>query len=206
MGASGSTRRWATLWRTLSIPNNLPAPPLAKPTDATLDQFEAEMGFRLPHTYRSFIKVFGPGVLAWDYRIFAPGYAEQGDSVDLAIFNAQIKETLAKKHGYQQLDDPTQARRVIFFCRVGGGNLVGWDPVDVRDRRWREYGIYEWGRDVALKCVAGSFTEFIDDVCFSKANSRIPSGYTQEELGTRREFIPAIDLVSTRPKEKRRRE
>jgi hypothetical protein len=206
MRKSGSVRRWQALWRTLSIPDQSHLKALPRPTDVMLDRYESETGFRLSLSYRAFIKVFGPGVLAWDYRIFAPGYTQQGDAVDLAIFNAQIKDTLAKKQGYQQLTDPTQARRVIFFCGVGGGNLVGWDPADVRDRRWREYGIYEWGRDVALKCVARSFTEFIDDVCFSKANLQMPSGYSREELGTRREFIPACDLVSTRSKEERRQE
>jgi hypothetical protein len=199
MQKAGGMRRWTALRRTLSIPDNLPAPPLAKPTDATLDRFEAETGFRLPHSYRSFIKVFGPGTLAWDYRIKAPGYPEQGEDVDLGTFNARIKQTLTKKQAWQQLADPTQARRVVFFCALGGGDLVGWDPEDIRDRRRREYGIYSWGRKVALEFVAGSFTEFIADVCFSEANLRIPPGYKEEELGTRREFIPAVDLAAMNP-------
>jgi hypothetical protein len=123
MGIGGGIRRWTALRRTLSIPDHPHLKPLPKPTDASLDQFEAESGFRLPHSYRSFVKVFGPGVLAWDYDVRAPGYPEQGVDVDLATFNAHIKETLTKKQVLRQFEDPTQVRRVVFFCRQGNGNL-----------------------------------------------------------------------------------
>jgi hypothetical protein len=193
MARAGGMRHWAALKRTLVIPDNPNLKPLAKPTDETLDRYEAETGFRLPRSYCSFIKVFGPGVLAWDYRIVAPGYPEQGWAVDLAAFNAECHRPLADKRVLRQFKDPAQVRRVVFFCRPGDGDLVGWDPEDVRDKQWHEYGIYEWGREEALGFVAASFTEFIEDVCLSAASLRLAPKQVAE-LGTRREFLPEYDL------------
>ncbi len=193
MARAGGMQHWAALKRTLAIPANPDLKPLAKPTDESLDRYEAETGFRLPHSYRSFIKVFGPGVLAWDYRIVAPGYPEQGWAVDLAAFNAVPHAALKDKRVLRQFKDPAQAQRLVFFCRPGDGDLVGWDPEDVRDRRWHEYGTYEWGRGDALGFVAASFTEFIENVCLSEANLRLTPEQVAE-LGTRREFLPEYDL------------
>jgi hypothetical protein len=75
--------------------------------------------------------------------------------------------------------------------------LVGWDPADIQDGRGREYGIYEWGRGDALRYVAGSFTEFIEDVCLSEDNLRLTPEQVAE-LGTRREFLPEYDLGAAR--------
>ena len=193
MAKAGGMRHWAALKRTLAVPDNPNLKPLAKPTDETLDRYEAETGFRLPHSYRSFIKVFGPGKLAWDYQIAAPGHPEQGWIVDLAAFNAVPHESLKDKRVLRQFKDPAQVQRLVFFCRPGNGDLVGWDPEDVRDKRWHEYGIYEWGRGDALGFVAGSFTEFIEGVCLSEANLRL-TPEQEAELGTRREFLPEYDL------------
>ncbi len=193
MAKAGGMRHWAALKRTLTVPDFPNLKPLAKPTDETLDRYETTTGLRLPHSYRSFIKVFGPGKLAWDYQIAAPGFSEQGWVVDLVKFNAVPHQALREKRVLRQFKNPAQVQRLVFFCRPGDGDLVGWDPEDVRDRRRHEYGIYGWGREDALGFVAASFTEFIEDICLSEANLLLTPEQVAE-LGTRREFLPECDL------------
>ena len=81
----------------------------------------------------------------------------------------------------------------MFFCRSGTGDLIGWDPTDLQDRRQREYGIYEWGRGDTSRKLADSFPQFIEEVCLSEANLHPPS-WDFKELGTRRTFFPAYDV------------
>ena len=128
MARAGGMRHWAALKRTLAIPANTDLKPLPKPTDEILDGYESATGLRLPHSYRAFIKVFGPGTLAWDYVIVAPGYTDQRWTVDLAAFNAVPHATLKDKRVLRQFKDPAQVQRLVFFCRPGDGDLVGWDP------------------------------------------------------------------------------
>src|SRR5262249_39255682 len=104
-----------------------------------------------------------------------------------------IRERSGFEHSLRYFSNPDQIRRTVFFCRTGGGNLIGWDPTDIRDERRRECGIYEWGRQETMTKLAESFSRFIDEVCLSPENLDIP-GWDYDELGTRRMFDPCCDL------------
>ena len=46
--------------------------PSTEELDATLDDYEARAGFRLPLAYREFVHWFGPGALSSWFKIAAP--------------------------------------------------------------------------------------------------------------------------------------
>jgi hypothetical protein len=88
--------------------------------------------------------------------------------------------------------DPERIRRLVFFCREQGGDLIGWDPEDVRDPRGREYGVFRYGRANTAEELADSFAGFVERVCLAGENINIPG--RDASLGTRRSFDPAVDL------------
>jgi hypothetical protein len=142
---------------------------VSTPGPASLDEYEAATGSRLPESYRQFILRFGPGELAEKFTIAAPGYSEHRSSqrIDLAVMNRRFQD-LPDDFFASGWDDPRQARRLILFCeRTGGADYCGWDPEDVRDPAAPEYGIYAlWHGDRRVMNVAGSFHEFIEDYLF----------------------------------------
>jgi hypothetical protein len=166
--------------------------PLPKVTDAALDEFEKKIGVPLPLSYRSFIKLFGPGELAWKYRIYAPGDPRLNPFVEIASYNQSIAKDLAKP-GFKNWKDLPRLKRMIFFCRTDEAEWIGWDTEDVRDRKKHEYGIYTTTRHREVKELADSFEDFILNVCLSKSNLNIP-GWDVEELGPRNIFDPAGDI------------
>lgn len=186
-----SIRQWQKLFKDLEIRKS-GLPSLVKPTDSILDHFEKETGFLLPRGYRDFIKVFGPGVLAWSYRILAPGYPEQGDSVDLVQFNQSAKKQFTKRF-LKTTKMPEQILRTVYFVRRSGGDLIGWDPEDIQNVKNHEYGVYLLGGGPGMEKIANSFECFIKEVCLSEENLKIPPD-VEEELGTRYIFEPIPDL------------
>jgi hypothetical protein len=191
MTVASETRRWESLWRTLVIRENTILPTLPRPTDATLNRFEQDTGFRLPQSYRAFAKVFGPGELAGDYHFFFPGYPGNEHS-DLAAVNARIRVRAPGGPDFESFissfcRDPEQVRRMVIFCGTGHGDWVGWDPEDVRDRRNCEYGIYQWHGEQPSK-VADSFVQFVEEFCLATI------GLGDEMLRIRQLFIPDSDL------------
>jgi len=201
MSEIAGIRKWKALYRSLDAREQPHLKPLPKPTDAMLDEFESRSGFTLPLSYRAFIKVFGPGELAWEYRMFAPGYPHQSEMIDLEKFNADFRKPFADtehpritKRLLEQYKDGQRLFRAVVFCRTGTGDLICWDPADVRDGRQREYGIYQLARKDFVEPLAVTFPEFIEDVCLSEANLH-PRHWDDKEFGTRRAFFPEYDTT-----------
>jgi hypothetical protein len=142
---------------------------LPRPSDDDLNRYERESGFRLPLSYRAFVKVFGPGELGGDFRLRAPGYPDHPHA-DLGRSNAEIRAGLTKTF-LSLFNDPDRVARMVFFCAPGGGDWIGWDPEDIRDAELHEYGIYEIG-DEEMEKVADSFPQFIEEVCLGPGNYR----------------------------------
>src|SRR5205085_8927147 len=90
---------------------------LAKPTEAALKAFERRTKVKLPQSYRCFIKVFGPGELAYEYRFLAPGYPKHPDYIDMVKFNEDTKKRLTKDV-LKSYRDPERIERLLFFCRT----------------------------------------------------------------------------------------
>lgn len=182
---------WRKLRRDLTVSDN-GLPSVKRPTVAKLKQWEKETGLLFPASYKAFIRVFGPGVLVWSYRIMAPGYPEQGDSVDLAKFNESAKNQFSKSV-LRGMRDSERVCRVIYCVRTDAGDLIGWDPEEPTDRQLPEYAMYKFGRADHMERVADSFGLFIDDTVLSKVNLAIRPE-EEEELGTRYLFEPTPDL------------
>jgi hypothetical protein len=185
---------WLDLYRSVVIREREQAMPLPKPTVQMIADFERRTQFALPRGYIDFLKVFGPGELAWEYDIKAPGYPERGEAVDLETYNANLHERLKQSFRFLRLkEDVDRAVRMIFFCRTGAGESVGWDPLDVQDPDNQEYGIYLFTRTPSVVTLACTFEEFIENVCLGDVNLNIP-GWDVEECGPRRAFDPAYAL------------
>jgi hypothetical protein len=183
---------WIALYDSIPIKTCRRGKPLPKPTDQLIAAFEQRSHCKLPTGYKDYIKVFGPGELAWEYQILAPGYADQGDLVDLELFNRKLHSVFTDDFLVHRAD-PDQVVRMLYFCRTGSGEAIGWDPLDVQDCISMEYGIYLLARDDrSLRKLADSYEDFIEDVCLGNENINIP-GWDEGELGPRRSFEPVCE-------------
>jgi len=185
--------QWRVVYRSLAIQEQPQFKPLHRLNNQLLDDYEKRSGFILPRSYRCFIKVFGPGELTCKYEFCAPGYPDQPEMIDLEKFNEDLKSQMTKST-LKRFSDPERIQRLVFFCRTGEGDLIGWDPSDVQNAPTREYGIYCWGRANAAKLIAKSFDQFINSVCLSEKNLN-PRGWDEAELGPRRNFRPEYDIL-----------
>jgi hypothetical protein len=174
-------KNWKDLYRSLTIERPSEGV-LPKPTEIAIKSFEKKQKLKLPSTYRSFIKVFGPGELAWEYRLTAPGYSEQRWTIDLEKFNAQVKGQLTK-HALKKYSSPERALRMLYFCRSSAGDLIGWDVTEISNPKTHDYSIYVLSGPGSPKKLVDSFSEFINDVCLGKDNVNISGS-----------FDPASDL------------
>ncbi len=121
--------------------------------------FEEAHSMILPDDYKAFAAKFGAGILAENYIIYVPGCNRSPD-LDLAYWNKachKFDEELALRFpGNKQIP------RLIHFCSTYMGDLIGWDPLDVRDAKKHDYAIYGLPRnDDLLVEVAPSFREFV---------------------------------------------
>jgi hypothetical protein len=183
-------RQWKALYSTLQIityPNSC----LPTPTDDQLDAFEAAVHFQLPNSYRSFLKIFGAGELACDFKILAPGYPA-ATGYNLQQFNDDPTMHFSSD-SLQVFENPEQVEWLVYFSYTETSELIGWGPEDVRQPRQHEYGIYEVGRSCTLQLIAVSFSEFVTQVCLSEENLH-PPGWNDEKFGSRRRFQPAYDV------------
>ena len=164
-----------------------------KPNSETLDEFEIISGFQLPQSYRDFICIFGPGELGQRFRIHAPGYKRPNHNWDLWQF---IKDYRVWKRDFFNTYQAEQHARLMVFCDTIGGDLIGWDPEDVRHRDNREYGIYFWPhnyREASL--IATSFDVFIRDFCLGVGYFRFWKMEPEWDLDDEQQsFSPASDL------------
>src|SRR5262249_11093452 len=105
---------WVGVYRDIAVlllPIEQYAP---KPSAVDLDSFDQAFSFRLPHVYREFIQVFGPGVLqvrggdglGLDVVFWAPECDEP--AYDMTSMNVNTRGLLDKK--YQQ-----HLSRLVFF-------------------------------------------------------------------------------------------
>lgn len=171
------------------------------PTDSALDAYETRSRFRLPLSFRSFVKLFGPGQLAFDFSIRAPGYVKSAEEclsnsayplVDIDCFNRDLRgEGPLRPDVLGEYTDPDgRIGRLIFFADNTAGDLVGWDPQELIDAEAVESAIYMvLGEEMSLRFVANSFFQFIDTICYEKPSSgAAPSGREEPDY---RVFRPA---------------
>lgn len=189
---------WQKVYNSLDVSVPEWTPIAEKPTQETLDEFEHLTGVRLPLSYRNYIQVFGPGELGQEFRIFAPGYeslGEHANSSDLWTFNASKEPLRSDPKIHQYYDDQERISRLLFFASTDGGEIIGWDPLDVRDKGSCEYGIYILLNDrKSPELLAESFTSFVHDVCLGNGYFRFFTEETEwdDTMGSQRVFWSAV--------------
>ena len=163
MAERAGISEWRRLYQKLTAERSVeyePYHPGADAVKAAAKRFESDAGCRLPRSYTTFSQVFGPGELGGYYRICIPGDEKCG--YDLATEHALARETHSPSDSYEQGE---LLGRLLYFATTIGGEFVGWDPLDVTDSTGPEYRVYYVTRRPTAKAVAGSFPEFVSEIC-----------------------------------------
>ncbi len=123
--------------------------------ESGLDRAEAELGFPLPASYRSFCLACGAGLACGSVRIAIPSPVETADLVTrselIAHSIAAVLETRDGARFEVEGDDPTVVERAAFFGETEAGAFLFWDVVPGEDGGPREYEI--WVMDADLESV-----------------------------------------------------
>jgi uncharacterized protein (TIGR02996 family) len=135
----------------------------ARPSVEDLDAFEAAHHFRLPASYRAFIRVFGPGEFSTSLQIYSPGasLSEMGERQDRFARMVGNVDFLTNTQ--------TQAEPIAHMVCLGedihiGTRYYGWDYEDVRNPATHEYAIRRYDSEGhSCPIVAASFSEFVND-------------------------------------------
>ena len=165
-------------------------------SDAALETCEAALAFRLPTSYRLFMKTFGPGEIFDYFKIYGPGFPPghpSRDGLDLTA-RAEWRKRIAGD-SFKYYDDPALAARVITFCSTLDGHNFGWDPLEKPSETefGSESSIYAVPRlDNDMPRVAKSFKEFIVDFCQNGRDSEVFGGKPWQPDKKFRPFCQAI--------------
>ena len=139
-----------------------------------IDALETQLGFRLPPSYKAFLRVFGPGGVRSNFFSIAAPSGPWNPNAD------EMTRTVRKSIDYLGYDFVTEEHarlepisRMIFFCKDFGGNQFGWDPDAPRDSEAGEYAVLEWPRGWDyVEEAAASFPEFFLDVLLRDVKRR----------------------------------
>jgi hypothetical protein len=179
---------WQAFYDSLAIVQTY-GEPVPKPTVAQLDQFEAEVGFRLPQSYRSYITVFGPGeLLGQRWKIAAPGYQAIAEWWDLARFHQVYNPSIWLPNHF-----PVSRHDCIRRCFYFGfqeQDAFGWDLGEVTDAATSEYAVYHMTADMEVLRVADSFRRFVEWTV-ERMGDDPDEEWDEEEYGPQMSFRPA---------------
>lgn len=130
-------------------------------TDAELDDVEKQLGSRLPHSYREFMKRFGSGGLQ-DWVRLNPITSQRNRGQWTVVNRTNTLRNYFPKHTQWHSNHQWLAS-LIYFASNGGGDEYAWDPAAVTSTRPHECRFYFLARHAEDQPVrAGdSFAEFI---------------------------------------------
>ncbi len=128
---------WEQLFDTVKV--NRDPKQYVRPLDAELDELEAQLGSRLPHTYREFMKRFGPGELKrWvNLHVITEKKRAHGQTV--------LDHTIGARQFFSHLGDLWKGKnltQLVVFASSVGGDMYAWDPVTVTSRSSHECQFY----------------------------------------------------------------
>jgi hypothetical protein len=170
-------KNWQQLLRRLEINTRMGELPSVNPTK--LNAFEGKHGVKLPHSYRSYCEVFGPGEFGERFKIAVPGYKGKAAAFSLERLNSMATEG-------QDYDvyskDPEQHKRGIFFSLDILGSFHFFDPAEVTDRRRHEYAVYTVFRSFELQRTADNYWQFITDFCLGDKYHLLVKGSAPPQL------------------------
>jgi hypothetical protein len=155
---------WERVYERVQVvprPDRICVPPV---TDAELDEAESLLGYRLPHSYRAFMKRFGTG------RFNGVGYdlwpvTRQKPRRLSSVVEGTIKWREAIATYPYEFANPEWASSLVYFGSHGPHYVVG-DTADVVDNRAFEYRVYDvcWEEGRAPLALADSFWQFVERV------------------------------------------
>ncbi|MBY0232963.1 MAG: SMI1/KNR4 family protein [Gemmataceae bacterium] len=141
-----------------------------KPTPTDLDAAEAELGFRLPASYRAFAEEFGlGGELHSMVTVFPLGCSCSGRSDDEDGWPGSVRDWAGIDAASLLLNEPDShpgtdrvRRLIVFAADTGGGNCTfGFDPHEPAEHGQGEYRIYVVTRYGEVETITDSFAGFL---------------------------------------------
>lgn len=145
-------------------------------SEVQLTAFEAENKVNLPHSYREFCKVLGPGSLRgriW-VHISAPGVkvASEQSVADQMKVNIDVLNKEVWTRDFFELDEycsnPALVRQGLLFGRDIYTHNYFWSKTEITDKRRNEMAVYVIYREMQIHRLADSFESFIYDICLDK--------------------------------------
>jgi hypothetical protein len=162
------------------------------PADKDIAAFENELETRLPASYTSFIKTFGPGTLAQEFKFYAPGC---GDSTwDMAHLNDYYRKAFQRlRKNADALTRPDFLLGIVWFGSTFHGTIFGWNPTEATDKKKNECKVYMMERsEPDARHIADSFDDFVREVCLGDQYDVTYRPDAPRSLeGAREEFTPA---------------
>lgn len=179
---------WKELYHRLHIKSPRGAP-VSKTSKASLEAYESRTEFRFPSSYKKFVTLFGPGEIGGYFNVFAPGYSNRrcGDLVDFQRFlqKPNTRQSFEATYGNRKF-----LQRMVPFGNTIGGDVIVWDPEDIRSAREHEYGVWvllDDSREITE--LADSFADFIVNVCLGSDFHRVVGESKDNPL---QEFAPFV--------------
>jgi hypothetical protein len=179
---------WEHLYDRIRVVRSLDSVCVPPAADAELDATEGRLGSPLPHSYREFLKRFGPGEFQGWVRLNRID-AERERAYDSVLgMTAKIREFLQHTGG---LRNPEWLSSLVYFASSGGGDWYSWDPAAVTSPRPREYRFYCTPHEYEdqPEAVADSFWEFVRWAATDVGSWRTPDEVEDEPTGL--QFTPA---------------
>jgi hypothetical protein len=137
-------------------------------TIADLDAAEAELGVRLPASYRAFAEAFGLGGWLVGIVVIPPltrpsWRAPEPNGWPLSVLEwARCdKARMIGPFDIEPNGDRQRPRRLIVFAEDSGYHTFAFDPLEITDTDHQEYRIYDVTRDRRLHADAESFHEWL---------------------------------------------
>jgi hypothetical protein len=159
------------LLRTLRVEGRL-----SPVSDRQLATFESLNKIKLPASYRTFCKVFGPGCLRGriEVHIAVPGLklSEDRNTGELVKESVEVLNKEIWSTRFIDLDEycpnPNLVRKGLFFGRDIYTHHYFWNKSEVTDKQNNELGVYVIYREWAIHRLADSFESFIFNICLDK--------------------------------------
>lgn len=109
-------------------------------TDAELDKLEAQLGSRLPHSYRVFMKRFGPGELQNWVCLHSIASKRERARRTVTGRTTELRGVFGKHPNWYPNHE--WLTKLVYFAIDGGGNVYAWAPDTVTQSRPFECRFY----------------------------------------------------------------
>lgn len=187
---------WQALRSSLVVECSTSQESRTNPDDGHLDRLESELGIKLPLSYRTFIRVFGPGRLMSSFAIYAPGF--RGATVIDFLANNKWQAVES-----QRREMPKRIHRLVAFADIGG-EFLAWDPMENVTSEECEYRIFKVPKqpEQPLVTIAEGFRAFVEDLCirgkyWNLIGEEFDPSWEDEDGVTRTE--PVYELIGEGP-------